>query len=164
MRCVLVAALLALAACSPPHAGAGGGGGDSAAAPSGATVPLTITSANGRHVFAVEFAKTAAAQEQGLMYRTGLKPDFGMLFWPYPPEGGPPKLANFWMKNTPSALDILFLRADHTIAHIAENAVPFSEAMIPSGEPASAVLEIPGGRAAELGISEGDKVTWPGDR
>ena len=126
------------------------------------TVPLTITSANGRHVFLVELAKTAAAQEAGLMYRTDLKPDGGMLFWPYPPDGGAPRLASFWMKNTPSALDILFLRADHSIAHIAENAVPFSEAQIPSGEPAAAVLEIPGGRAAELGIAEGDKASWPG--
>ncbi len=128
------------------------------------TIPLTIASANGPHVFAVEPAKTAAAQEAGLMYRTDLKPDGGMLFWPYPPDGGAPRLATFWMKNTPSALDILFLRADHSIAHIAENAVPFSEARIPSVEPAAAVLEIRGGRAAELGISEGDKVSWPGAR
>ncbi len=126
------------------------------------TIPLTITSANGAHVFTVELAKTAAAQEAGLMYRTDLQPNGGMLFWPYPPDGSAPRLATFWMKNTPSALDILFLRADHSIAHIAENAVPFSEAQVPSVEPAAAVLEIPGGRAAELGISEGDKVTWPG--
>ena len=126
------------------------------------TIPLTIASANGAHVFIVELAKTAAAQEAGLMYRTDLKPNGGMLFWPYPPDGGAPRLATFWMKNTPSALDIVFLRADHSIAHIAENAVPFSEAQIPSVEPAAAVLEIPGGRAADLGIAEGDKVSWPG--
>ena len=124
-------------------------------------VPLTIASANGPHVFLVELAKTAAAQEAGLMYRTDLKPDGGMLFWPYPPDGGPPRQATFWMKNTPSPLDILFIRPDHSIAHIAENAVPFSEAMIPSVEPAAAVLEIRGGRAADLGIAEGDKVSWP---
>ena len=125
-------------------------------------IPLTIASANGKHVFTVELAKTAAAQEAGLMYRTDLTPNGGMLFWPYPPEGGAPRLATFWMKNTPSALDIVFLRADHSIAHIAENAVPFSEAQISSIEPAATVLEIPGGRAADLGIAEGDKVSWPG--
>ncbi|MFV0922276.1 DUF192 domain-containing protein [Sphingomonas parapaucimobilis] len=125
------------------------------------TVPVTITTAQGKHRFAVEAARTAAEQAQGLMYRTDLKPDGGMLFAPYPPEGGAPREASFWMKNTPTPLDILFIRADGTIARIAENTVPFSEAQIPSGEPIAAVLELVGGRSAELGISEGDSVSWP---
>jgi hypothetical protein len=66
------------------------------------------------------------------------------------------------MKNTPSPLDILFIRPDGTIARIAENTVPQSEAQIPSGEPVSAVLELRGGRALDLGISEGDHVSWQG--
>ncbi len=126
------------------------------------TIPLTIKSASGKHAFTVETAKTADEQERGLMYRTDLTADGGMLFAPYPPEGGPPRIANFWMKNTPSPLDIIFIRADGTIAHIAENAIPFSEALIPSGEPVAAVLEIKGGRSLDLGIAEGDTVTWPG--
>ena len=69
------------------------------------------------------------------MYRTDLKPDGGMLFAPYPPEGGGPRTASFWMKNTPTPLDILFIRADGTIARIAENSVPFSEAQIPPASP-----------------------------
>ena len=93
------------------------------------------------------------------MYRTDLTDDGGMLFWPYPPSG-PAKVANFWMKNTPSPLDILFIRADGTIAHIAENTTPFSEDPIGSEEPVGAVLEIRGGRAAALGIAEGDRVSW----
>jgi uncharacterized membrane protein (UPF0127 family) len=125
-----------------------------------ATLPLTIKSANGTHAFQVESAKTEAEQARGLMFRTDLKPDGGMLFWPYPAKGGEPVAANFWMKNTPSPLDILYIRADGTIARIAENTVPFSEAPIPSGEPVGAVLELMGGRAAELGIAEGDLVTW----
>ncbi|MEG3083450.1 DUF192 domain-containing protein [Sphingomonas sp. PB2P12] len=124
------------------------------------TLPLTIKSTNGAHVFVVESAKTADEQQRGLMYRTDLKPDGGMLFWPYPVGGGAPRDANFWMKNTPSPLDILYIRADGTIARIAENTVPFSEAPIPSGEPVGAVLELMGGRSAELGIAEGDRVTW----
>ena len=108
-------------------------------------------------------ARTAAEQEQGLMYRTDLKPDGGMLFAPYPPDGTGPRPASFWMKNTPTSLDILFIRADGTIARIAENTVPFSEAQVPSGEPIAAVLELVGGRSAELGISEGDTVSWPRD-
>ena len=122
---------------------------------------LTITTADGTvHRFVVEVAATEPQQQQGLMYRPPLAHNAGMLFAPYPPDGGPPRAANFWMKNTPSPLDILFIRPDHTIATVAENTVPFSEAPVPSGEPVSAVLELGGGRAAELGIAAGDKVAW----
>jgi uncharacterized membrane protein (UPF0127 family) len=152
----LALATLSLSACT--------GGGDAAASATKQavrTVPLTITSSNGAHAFVVEVAKTSAEQERGLMFRTNIPKDGGMIFAPYPPDGGGPREATFWMKNTPSALDIIFIRTDGTIAHIAENAVPFSEDKIPSGEPVAAVLELNGGRAAELGIAEGDKVTWP---
>ena len=154
-----MAAALALgaAACS---GGASSGG--AAAEASMVSIPVTVTGAGGKHVFTAEVAKTAAQQEKGLMYRTGLTPDQAMLFWPYPAGGGKPQAANFWMKNTPTPLDIVFIRADGTIARIAENAVPFSETQIPSGEPVGAVLEIVGGRAADLGMAEGDKVSWPG--
>ena len=121
---------------------------------------VTVTSQTGRHVFKVEMARTPAEQERGLMFRTDIPKDGGMLFAPYPADGGGPREASFWMKNTPSPLDIIFIRADGTIARIAENTVPFSEAQVPSGEPVAAVLEINGGRSAELGISEGDKVSW----
>ena len=124
------------------------------------TVTVTIASASGSHIFTVEAARTAAEQERGLMYRTDIADDGGMLFAPYPPEGGPPREASFWMRNTPSPLDIVFIRADHSIARIAENAVPFDETPIPSGEPVAAILELKGGRAAALGIAEGDRVRW----
>jgi hypothetical protein len=150
---------VAVAGCS---AGGGDGGNAVAAEAAATSLPVTIASAGGRHVFVAELAKTAAQQEKGLMYRTGLKPDQAMLFWPYPPTGGAPQAANFWMKNTPTPLDIVFIRADGSIARIAENTVPFSEAPIPSGEPIAAVLEVVGGRAADLGIAAGDKVSWAG--
>ena len=85
------------------------------------------------------------------MFRTDLKHDGGMLFTPYPADGGPPREASFWMKNTPTPLDIIFIRADGTIARIAENTVPFCETPVASGEPVRAVLEILGGRAADWG-------------
>ncbi|QNE33063.1 DUF192 domain-containing protein [Sphingomonas sp. NBWT7] len=151
-----IALLLGASACTGRDAAASAG---NEAAPAALT-PVTITSATGRHVFKVEMARTQPQQQRGLMYRTNIPADGGMLFSPYPPEGGPPREASFWMKNTPSPLDIIFIRADGTIARIAENTVPFSEAQVPSGEPVAAVLEINGGRAAELGIAEGDKVSW----
>ncbi|MGH6614910.1 DUF192 domain-containing protein [Sphingomonas sp.] len=129
-----------------------------------AATVVTIKSGNGAHVFKVDLADTEAEQQKGLMYRTGIPKDGGMLFAPYPPNGGAPREASFWMKNTPSPLDIIFIRADGTIAHIAENTVPFSEAPVPSGEPVGAVLEINGGRALELGIVEGDAVSWTGKK
>ena len=158
-------AVLSMAACARGDGTASAtdaNGAGVAGATEATTIPLTITSANGKHVFNVETAKTAAEQERGLMYRTDLKPDGGMIFWPYPPEGGPPREASFWMKNTPAALDIVFIRSDGTIARIAENTVPLSEAQISSGEPIGAVLELIGGRTSALGIAEGDRVMWRG--
>jgi uncharacterized membrane protein (UPF0127 family) len=153
----------ALAAIALPFAAAGCSTATntaSAAAEQG-TIPVTITTAAGKkHVFTVEVARTPAEQERGLMYRTDIAKDGGMIFTPYPAEGGPPREASFWMKNTPSSLDIIYIRADGTIARIAENTVPFSEMPIASGEPVAAVLEILGGRAAELGIGQDDRVSW----
>ncbi len=155
-------ALLPLALCALSTAGCTAGTSATNGASAATSLALTVTSSNGTHGFQVEQAKSAAEQEKGLMFRTDIPDNGGMLFWPYPPEGGAPKIANFWMKNTPSPLDIIFIRADGTIARIAENAVPYDETPIPSGEPVGAVLELKGGRAAALGINEGDKVTWTG--
>jgi uncharacterized protein len=155
---IAAGALLMSVACKG-DAGATNG----AAAQSAATkVQVTVqTSAGPRH-FNVEVARTAAEQERGLMFRTNIPADGGMIFTPYPAEGNGPREASFWMKNTPSSLDIIFIRPDGTIASIAENTVPYSEEPSRSGEPVSAVLEINGGKAAELGIAPGDKVSWPG--
>lgn len=152
-----VAALLASGTCwagaaYPPEA---------AQAP--AKLAVTVHTRAGSHRFDVEVARTAAQQERGLMFRTNLPADGGMIFTPYPAEG-PPREASFWMKNTPSPLDILFIRRDGTIARVAENVAPYSEVPVKSGEPVSAVLELNGGRAAALGIVAGDKVSWPGQK
>ncbi len=118
-------------------------------------MPLTIQSRSGTHKFTVEVARTPEQQAQGLMHRQELAPDRGMLF-PY----DPPQAASFWMKNTLIPLDLVFIRPDGTISSVSANTVPLSLDPIPSLEPVSAVLEIPGGRAAELGIQAGDKVSW----
>ena len=121
-----------------------------------AQVSLSVRSANGTHKFLVEVAETPEEQATGLMNRPSLDPDRGMIF-PY----APPQDVAFWMKNTLIPLDMIFIRADGTIARIEENAVPLSLEPVPSMEPISAVLEINGGRASELGIKAGDKVDWP---
>jgi uncharacterized protein len=116
---------------------------------------LTIRSGSKRHPFIVEIARTPEEQVQGLMNRQSLAPDRGMIF-----PRNPPGDASFWMKNTLIPLDMIFIRADGTIARIAENTVPLSLDPVPSLEPVAAVLEIAGGRSAELGIKAGDKVSW----
>jgi uncharacterized membrane protein (UPF0127 family) len=118
-------------------------------------VPLTVRSANGEHRFTVEVAATPEQQARGLMYRRALAGDRGMIF-PY----DPPQPVGFWMKNTLIPLDIIFIRADGRIARIAANTTPHSLESVPSGEPVATVLEIRGGRAAELGIRAGDLVSW----
>ena len=118
-------------------------------------VPLTIESSGKKHRFIVEVAETGEQQAQGLMFRKSLDPDRGMIF-----PRNPPGDASFWMKNTLIPLDMIFVRTDGTIARIAENTVPMSLDPVPSLEPVGAVLEIAGGRSAELGIKAGDKVRW----
>jgi uncharacterized membrane protein (UPF0127 family) len=155
-------ALLPLMLCALSTACANGDMASANSASAAKTIALTVTSSNGTHAFQVEVAKTSAEQEKGLMFRTDIPDNGGMLFWPYPAGGGAPREASFWMKNTPSPLDIIFIRADGTIAQIAENAIPGDETPITSGEPVGAVLELNGGRSSALGIAEGDKVTWTG--
>jgi uncharacterized membrane protein (UPF0127 family) len=92
---------------------------------------------------------------QGLMFRTELADDKGMLF---PFDDVRP--ASFWMKNTVIPLDIIFVRKDGTIANIAVNTVPYSTDPVPSDGPVAAVLELRGGLTLELGINAGDRVYW----
>lgn len=117
-------------------------------------VPLTITSATGIHHFKVEVAQTEQQQSKGLMFVRHLAPNHGMIF-PF----SPPQEVSFWMENTLIPLDIVFIREDHTIARITM-AKPLDETLLPSGEPIVAVLEIAGGRAAQLRMAPGDKVSW----
>ena len=125
-------------------------------APSGLSqVPLHVTTAGGRvRHFTVEVARTFPQQQTGLMNRRVLAPNRGMIF-PY----SPPEPVAFWMKNTLIPLDMIFVRANGTIARIV-TAVPLSLEPVPAGEPVGAVLEISGGRAKALGIKAGDRVRW----
>ena len=118
-------------------------------------MPLTIVSGGKTHRFTVEVAGTAEEQRVGLMNRQQLAPDRGMIF-PFAEE----RVASFWMRNTLIPLDMIFIRSDGTITNIEANTVPLSEEPVLSYEPVIAVLEIPGGRSAELGINAGDTVKW----
>ena len=149
----VAAAIAAIAACSP-QAPAQNAPVEEGAQTGLAMVPLTIRSASGEHRFTVEVAATPEQQERGMMFRRSVAGDRGMLF-PYAPAQD----VAFWMKNTLVPLDIIYIRTDGTIARITQ-AKPLDLTPLPSGEPVATVLEIRGGRAAELGIREGDAVSW----
>ena len=118
--------------------------------------PLTVTTASGEHRFMVEIADDDAERQRGLMERQPLADDRGMLFqFPDVAERG------FWMRNTPSPLDIIYIDPRGRIVSIAKNATPNSDAVIPSNGPASGVLELRAGRADEIGARPGDKVSHP---
>ncbi len=120
------------------------------------TSELTIISATGSHRFKVELAETPAQMTQGLMFRTSLAPDAGMLF-----DYKQPTVATMWMRNTLIPLDMLFVDAQGHIVNIHQRAVPQSLDIIAATAPVRAVIELNGGTAARLGIAPGDQVVYP---
>jgi uncharacterized protein len=118
--------------------------------------PLTIETATGPVSFLVEMARSPAEQSRGLMFRTLVPPGTGMLF-----VHDRPRPVSMWMRNTPTALDMLFIAEDGTIESIAADTTPFSETVISSNGPVAGVLEIKAGEAERLGIQEGDRVRHP---
>jgi uncharacterized membrane protein (UPF0127 family) len=117
---------------------------------------LEIVSEAGVHVFSVEIAGTEAVREKGLMFRKNLPEGQGMLFDFHSEQD-----VSFWMKNTYIPLDMIFIRGDGRILRIARDTEPLSTALIPSGGPVRAVLEVIGGTAEKLGIAPGDRVAFP---
>ena len=106
--------------------------------------------------FTVELAANDAERERGLMFRKELPEGRGMLF-----DFKEERPVSFWMHNTYIPLDMIFIRGDGRILSIAENTKPLSDALIPSGGPVRAVLEVIGGTARKLGIAPGDRVESP---
>ena len=117
---------------------------------------LTLISGSGRTEISTEIAMTEPEQAQGLMFRTGMAENDGMLFVYDKPQD-----LSMWMHNTYLPLDMVFMRADGTIARIEANAEPLSDRVIASGSPVKAVLELKAGTAQRLGLKAGDKVDSP---
>ncbi len=120
------------------------------------TEGLEISGKKGRKVasFEVEVAKDQKTRTKGLMGRSSLPADEGMLFlFDVEQEGA------FWMKNTLIPLDMIFIKADGTILSVHSMAQPHSLKVIKSGGLVKAGLEINGGLAKKLGIKPGQTVT-----
>lgn len=118
------------------------------------TESLSIIGDDGKsHVFTVEVATTTQQQDTGLMFRSTVPADTGMLFpWPQP------QVSDMWMKNTIAPLDMVFIGADGTVKAIANDTVPYSLRDISSGVPVLATLELQAGITATDDINVGDKV------
>ena len=103
-------------------------------------------------LFDVEVALSKDQQEQGLMFRTSLPEQTGMLF-----VFKNVRKRSFWMKNTYIPLDIVFLDENGEIVGIHLNAKPESEESIESPAPAQYVIELDAGQASALALRVGDQ-------
>ncbi|MCR9134752.1 MAG: DUF192 domain-containing protein [Alphaproteobacteria bacterium] len=117
---------------------------------------LEIITDSGVHAFVVELALSGNKRTIGLMHREHMDENAGMLF-----RFDSTRPVSMWMKNTLIPLDMIFIRADGTVARIHRNAVPLSEKVISSGEPVLYVLELNGGIADKIGVDPEDRVIHP---
>lgn len=125
--------------------------------PQGQKLPITAQARVGDTSIQLEVAQTPQQQSMGLMFRAALPDDRGMLF-----SFEPPRPVHFWMKNVPVPLDMVFLR-DGEVKAIEANVPPCTDEPCPIYGPQSEikidqVIELRGGRAAELGLQVGDRI------
>lgn len=119
---------------------------------------LTVVNDSGTIIkhFEIEIAQSEQHRSDGLMFRTDLPKDRGMLFV-FDDE----ELRFFWMENTPTPLDIIYADKSGRIVHIANDTTPFSRTPIPSYKPAKFAFEIHSGLSEGIGISIGDHLKHP---
>ncbi|NEO99448.1 MAG: DUF192 domain-containing protein [Symploca sp. SIO2E9] len=122
----------------------------------GQVLPISAQTQINGQLICLEVAQTPQQKQLGLMYRTDLAPDRGMLF-----IFEPPRPVAFWMRNVNISLDMVFIR-DEQVQAIAANVPPCTTPQCPTYGPPMAidqVIELAGGRAAELGLVVGDQVS-----
>ena len=126
-----------------------------ASAPDESTT-ISIVGADGeRTQVEVEIADDTAEQRRGLMERTELAENAGMLFV-FDREA--PR--SFWMRNTLIPLSIAYIASDGRIVDI-QDMQPLDDTSHPSAEPAQYALEVNQGFFAERGIEVGNVVEIP---
>jgi uncharacterized membrane protein (UPF0127 family) len=119
-------------------------------------LPITAQATIKATVIDLEVARTPEQQALGLMFRPTLEANRGMLF---PFEE--PRYAQFWMKNVVIPLDMIFLnqgvvqKIHHNVPGCRQEPCPTYGA---GDRLVDAVIELRGGRAAELGLQEGETI------
>lgn len=124
----------------------------------GQELPISAKAKIAGEIFELEVAKTPEEQAMGLMFRRSLSDNRGMLF-----SFNPPRPVSFWMKNTVIPLDMIFMQ-NGEVKYIAENVPPCTTKSCPTYGPPTQiaidqVIEIRAGRAAELGLKAGNRIT-----
>lgn len=104
----------------------------------------------------VAVADTPRERARGLMHVSEMPRMAGMLFVYERPQS-----VSFWMENTLIPLDMIFADETGTVQRIHANAIPLDRTPIPGGDGIQYVLEINGGMAEQLGLSEGDEMRHP---
>jgi hypothetical protein len=153
MTVALTAGLLLLPACK--NNGQRSGTTNTTAAPQSATATVAIDTGERMAVFRVELAIKPEEFQRGLMFRTELAQDAGMLF-----VAKFPQQHTFWMKNTLIPLDMIFIDDDGRIVGVVARAVPGDLSPRSAGGPSRYVLEVNGGWAEAHGVAPGDRVRF----
>lgn len=121
----------------------------------GQRLPITAKAEIKGEIIELEVAQTPEQQAMGLMYRSSLQKNRGMLFT-FPQ----PRIAQFWMKNVSIPLDMIFLK-DGIVKAVFLNVPPCTADPCDVYGPdtmVNQVIELAGGRAKELGVKAGDKI------
>lgn len=138
---------------------AGCSGTSSAVTPDGGApalrIPVTLHGDSGALTVQAELADTVEKRTRGLMFREHMEEEQGMLFL-FPVE----QQLTFWMRNTLIPLDMIFIRADHTILGVVENATPRTDTARAVPGASQFVLEVNGGVAAKYGVKAGQTVDF----
>lgn len=103
----------------------------------------------------IEIADDDFEVQTGLMYRSSMADNRGMLF-----IFKQASAHAFYMKNTLIPLDIIFIDSNKRIVNIHKNAHPLDESSLPSDGPVQYVLEINGGLSDRWQLKSGDKISW----
>lgn len=115
---------------------------------------VTFDEAPGRPRATVEFALNNSTRQRGLMFRTRMEADRGMLFaW----EDEEPR--SFWMHNTCIPLDMLFITKAGTIAGVLEQVPVLNDEPRGVPCPVAHVLEMNAGWSRAHGVKPGQHVT-----
>jgi uncharacterized protein len=130
---------------------------DSKPAPQVQKLPVTSQFSFKGQTILLEVARTSQEQSTGLMNRTELANNQGMLF-----VFSPPRPVSFWMKNTLIPLDMIFV-SNGVVKYIGSQILPCKQDPCPTYGPEprtdiDGVIELRGGRAAELQIKVGDRL------